>query len=121
MNSNDFMQRKEIEKTYLKKINELKKYDKAYFDKDNPLISDKDYDGIKREILGLEKKYKYLKNQNSPSQKIGFRPSDKFKKASHDAPMLSLSNAFSKENIEDFIKKIKNFLNMKKYENFFFQ
>ena len=41
------MQRKEIEKIYLKKINELKKYDKAYFDKDNPLIPDKLYDSFK--------------------------------------------------------------------------
>ena len=42
------MQRKEIEKVYIKKINELKKYDKAYFKDDNPIISDKDYDILKR-------------------------------------------------------------------------
>ena len=45
------MQRKEIEKTYIKKINKLKKYNKAYFELDNPLISDRDYDHIKKEIL----------------------------------------------------------------------
>ena len=50
------MQRKEIEKIYVKKINELKKYDKAYFKDDNPLISDKDYDDIKQEILEIESK-----------------------------------------------------------------
>ena len=49
------MQKKEIEKIYIKKIEKLKKYDKAYFDKDNPIISDKDYDYIKQEILNLEK------------------------------------------------------------------
>jgi len=54
------MQRKEIEKIYAKKINELKKYDKAYFKDDKPLISDKKYDDIRNEILDLEKKYKYL-------------------------------------------------------------
>ena len=63
------MQRKEIEKVYIKKINELKRHDKAYFEHDNPLISDKNYDSIKQEILNLEKKYSYLKNKNSPSQK----------------------------------------------------
>ena len=99
------MQRKEIEKIYIKKIEKLKKYDKAYFDKDNPIISDKDYDVIKEEILKLEKKYKYLKHKYSPSQKVGYKPSGKFKKVDHNVPMLSLSNAFSIENISDFIKK----------------
>ena len=114
------MQKKKIEKIYIKKINELKKHDEAYFKHDNPLISDKDYDDIREEILDLERKYKYLKNENSPSKKIGYKPSDKFKKVPHDVPMLSLSNAFSKENIMDFIKKISNFLNLKKSEKIVF-
>ena len=96
------MQRKEIEKVYIKKINKLKKYDKAYFEHDNPLISDKDYDSIKQEISNLERRYKYLKDKNSPSQKVGYKPSAKFRKVDHDVPMLSLSNAFSKENVADF-------------------
>ena len=114
------MERKEIEKVYFKKINELKKFDKAYFDDDSPIISDRDYDNIKQEILNLEKKYSYLKNKNSPSQKIGYEPSNKFNKIEHDIPMLSLANAFSKENIEDFLKKIKNFLNIKNSEKIIF-
>ena len=101
------MQRKEIEKVYIKRIKDLKKHDEAYFKQDSPIISDKDYDIIKQEILNLEKKYSYLKNKNSPSQKVGYVPSSKFKKIEHDIPMLSLANAFSKENIEDFLKKIK--------------
>ena len=114
------MQRKEIEKRYIKKIYELKKHDESYFKHDNPIISDKDYDDIKAEILNLEKEYKYLKNKNSPSQKVGYEPSSKFKKIEHDIPMLSLANAFSKENIEDFLKKIKNFLNIKVSEKIIF-
>ena len=110
------MSRKEVEKVYIKKINELKKYDKAYFDQDSPVVSDREYDNIKEEILNLEKKYSYLKNKNSPSQKVGYVPSNKFQKVEHSTPMLSLANAFSKENIEDFLKKIKNFLNIKNYE-----
>ena len=104
------MKRKEIEKAYINKINELKKHNGAYFKHDSPSISDKDYDDIMEQILNLEKKYKYLKHKNSPSQKVGYQPSDKFKKVHHAVPMLSLSNAFSIENVEDFIKKIKNFL-----------
>ena len=114
------MERKEIEKAYLKKINDLRKFDKAYFSDDNPIISDKDYDNIKEEILNLEKKYSFLKNKNSPSQKVGYEPSNKFKKIKHDIPMLSLANAFSIENIEDFLKKIKNFLNIKDSESIVF-
>ena len=114
------MQRKEIEKVYFKKINDLKKFDKAYFDDDNPIISDRDYDYIKKEILNLEKKYNYLKSKNSPSQKIGYEPSNKFKKVQHDMPMLSLANAFSIENIKDFLKKIKNFLNIQGSEKITF-
>ena len=114
------MEKKEIEKVYFKKINQLKKFDKAYFDDDNPTISDKDYDHIKQEILNLEKKYSYLRNKNSPSQKVGYEPSGKFKKIEHNIPMLSLANAFSKENIEAFLRKIKNFLNIKDSEKIVF-
>ena len=114
------MQRKKIEKVYIQKINKLKKYDKAYFDQDNPVISDKDYDKLKNELLDFEKKHKYLKHKDSPSQKVGYKPSEKFKKVEHDIPMLSLANAFSKENVEEFLKKIKNFLNMKDSEKIIF-
>ena len=114
------MKKNEIEKIYLNKIKEIKKYDKAYFDKDNSIVSDKFYDELKKEILELEKRYKYLKNKDSPSRKIGYKPSGKFKKVKHSAPMLSLSNAFSSEDIEDFIKKIKNFLNLDNSEKISF-
>ena len=107
------MEKKEIEKLYLKKINDLKKFDKAYFKHDKPIISDKDYDSIKKEILLLEEKYSYLKNKSSPSQKVGYEPSNKFKKIKHLKPMLSLSNAFEKENMKDFLSKVGNFLNFK--------
>ena len=114
------MQREEIEKIYIRKIKKLRKYDKAYFEKDDPLVPDRNYDNTKNEILDLENKYKYLKHKDSPSQKVGYKPSSKFKKVAHDIPMLSLSNAFSKENIEEFLKKIKNFLNMKDSEKIIF-
>jgi len=114
------MERKKIEKEYNDKVKKIIKYDKAYFQNDNPIVSDKDYDQIKHEILQLEKKYNYLKSKNSPSQKVGYEPSNKFKKIEHEVPMLSLANAFSTENIEDFLKKIKNFLNIKISEEIIF-
>jgi len=107
------MPKKELEKIYLKKINQLTKYDEAYFKKDKPIVSDKDYDYLKQEIIKLEKKYSHLANEKSPSKKIGFPPSNKFKKTKHLRPMLSLSNAFQKDDMKDFLNKISNFLNTK--------
>ena len=103
------MQRKEIEKVYIKKINELKRHNKAYFGDDNPIISDKDYDYLKQEVLLLEKKYNYLKSEYSPSKIVGYKPLGKFNKVNHSVPMLSLSNAFSQDDVLDFFKKIRNF------------
>ena len=108
------MRRKEIEKAYIEKVSNLKKYNKAYFQYDNPIVSDIDYDKFKKKILDLEKKYTYLKKKNSPSQEVGYEPSNKFKKIKHLKPMLSLSNAFKKDDMKDFLSKISNFLNSKK-------
>jgi len=107
------MQKKEIEKIYVKKINKLKKYDASYFRDDKPIISDAEYDNLKKKILAFEKKYIYLKNSYSPSKKVGYTPSSKFKKIKHLKPMLSLSNAFEKNDMKDFLSKIDNFLNSK--------
>ncbi len=109
------MKRKEIEKIYIKKINRLRKNNEAYFKHDNPIISDREYDSLKIEILNLKKKHNYLKNKNSPDQKIGYEPSTKFKKIKHLKPMLSLSNAFEKKDMKDFLSKISNFLNKKDF------
>ncbi len=107
------MQRKEIEKKYIEKINQLNKYNRAYFENDNPIISDDQYDNFKKKIIDFEKKYDYLKSINSLSHKVGFEPSNKFKKIKHLKPMLSLSNAFEKKDMKDFLSKISNFLNSK--------
>ena len=107
------MKREKIEKAYVKKINQLRKYNKAYFSKDNPIVSDSDYDNLKKEILIFEQKYTYLKHKNSPSKKIGYEPLNKFKKINHLKPMLSLSNAFELKDMKDFLSKICNFLNTK--------
>ena len=107
------MEKKEIEKTYIQKINKLRQYDKAYFELDKPIVSDADYDNLKKKILNLEKKYIFLKSKNSPSKKLGYLAANKFKKIKHLKPMLSLSNAFDKKGMKDFLSKINNFLNSK--------
>ena len=106
------MNKKEVKKVYLTKIEEFNKYNKAYYDLDKPTVSDQKYDLLKIEILSLEKKYKFLKHKLSPSLNVGYRPSNKFHKIKHKIPMLSLTNAFSEKDIVDFIKKIRNFLKL---------
>ncbi len=107
------MKKSEITKQYLRKIKLINKFNKFYFDKNKPLVSDKVYDDLKKEIIILENNHIFLKSKNSPSQVVGHRPSKSFKKASHKVPMLSLSNAFSEEDLINFEKKITNFLSRK--------
>ena len=100
-----------IEAKYKKKIELFRKYNQYYYDKSEPLVSDKIYDELKKEILELEFKHPHIKSVYSPSIVVGFKPSKNFKKIAHRAPMLSLANAFSKHDLLSFEKKILNFLN----------
>ena len=104
------MKKEEIKKLYKKKINQFKKNNYLYFEKNAPKISDSNFDQLKNEILELEKKFSFLKSQDSPSKVLGFKPSKNFNKVSHKKPMLSLANAFSEEDLKNFEKKIFNFL-----------
>ena len=106
---------KNIKQNYLKKINEFKKHNKFYYENSSPVISDKEYDKLKKEVLDLEKKYIFLKSNFSPSKIVGFKPSKNFLKFKHRQKMLSLSNAFKEEDLINFEKKILNFLNEKVY------
>jgi len=104
------MNEKKIKKNYLNKIKELKKHNKLYYSESSPIISDQDYDLLKNEIINIEKKYKYLRNNLSPSIAVGFKPSKNFIKSRHRVQMLSLSNAFNEEDLINFEKKIINYL-----------
>ncbi len=105
-------------KEYKKKIILYKKYSRKYFENSAPIVSDYDFDLLKKEILDLEKKFDF-KDKDSPSKTLGFTPSKNFKKYPHRVKMLSLANAFNEEDLINFEKKIINFLNLKK--NFEFE
>ena len=105
--------KKKSKKIYLEKIKLLEKCNKYYYQKQKPIVSDQEFDSLKKEIFSLESKYKY-KDPKSPSVKVGFEPSKKFKKFKHRVKMLSLSNAFSKEDLINFQKKNINFLTLNK-------
>jgi DNA ligase (NAD+) len=104
------MIKKNLESEYKKKIKLLTNYNKNYYDTSKPLVSDKEYDDLKNSILVLESKYTFLNSKKSPSKVVGFKPSKNFQKIAHRAPMLSLANAFGREDLINFEKKILNFL-----------
>ncbi len=95
------------------KLRVLKKHNNLYYNDDSPIINDSEYDKIKKELLELETKFPFLKKVESVSNIIGAKPLNKFNKIKHLRPMLSLSNAFNKEDMLDFKKKIVNFLSLK--------
>ena len=104
------MNKTEIIILYKKKIKLFKKYNLFYYEKSKPIVSDKIYDELKNEILKLELNYNFLNSVNSPSKIVGYKPSKNFKKSNHKVPMLSLSNAFDRDDLINFEKKILNFL-----------
>ena len=112
--------RSNIIKEYKKKLNLIKKYNKLYYGKDAPSVSDSEYDKLKSEIVDIENENKFLKQIGSVTEIIGTKPTNKFKKIKHIVPMLSLSNAFNIEDMKDFLKKINNYLNYKENTNFDF-
>ena len=114
------MNKKEIQLKYSKKIKLISKYNNYYYDKNESIVSDQTYDDLKKEILQLEIDYNFLKSKKSPSKVVGYRPSKNFKKSLHKVPMLSLGNAFSEEDLDNFEKKIKNFLSLKEKNEIYY-
>tara|TARA_B100000787_G_scaffold13496_1_gene9739 strand:- start:393 stop:2414 length:2022 start_codon:yes stop_codon:yes gene_type:complete len=107
------MNDKEIEAQYSKKIDLVQKYNKYYHDKNKSIVSDQIFDLLKKDIIDLENKYKFLKSEHSPTRAVGFKPSKNFQKVRHKVSMLSLGNAFNEEDLKNFEKKIINFLSLK--------
>ena len=108
------MNKKEIIKLYKTKLKLFKDYSFYYYEKSKPIVSDEIFDTLKKEIILLEKKFEFLNSSQSPSATVGFKPSKNFQKVTHRVPMLSLANAFDKEDLDNFEKKILNFLDYKK-------
>ncbi len=111
------MNKKLIWKEYQKKIKQIDKYNKKYYEENLSTISDNEYDELKKEIINLESKFSFLEHKKSPSKNVGYKPSKNFKKISHKIPMLSLSNAFTESDLQNFEKKILNFLSQNDNSN----
>jgi DNA ligase (NAD+) len=99
---------------------EIAEHDRRYHGEDAPTISDADYDALKRRNDAIETRFPKLVRADSPSQRVGSRPSEKFSKVVHAKPMLSLDNAFSDEDIADFVARVRRFLGMKEDDDLVF-
>ena len=90
----------------------LAQADKAYHQDDAPVLSDADYDAFKRRNAALEARFPDLKRSDSPSESVGAAPAEGFSKVTHEVAMLSLGNAFTAEDVEDFDARVRKYLGM---------
>jgi len=85
---------------------EIEKYDYYYYVLDSPLITDEEYDALYRQLLELEKRFPELVTPDSPTQRVGGRPRDEFRKVVHEVPMLSMDDVFSIEELRNFVNRV---------------
>ncbi len=102
----------EIKKTIDDLKLEISKHDEAYYRNDAPLVSDAKYDELKKQLENYKTQYPQFFDESD--EKIGAKSLEAFSKVTHSKPMLSLSNAFDKNDLEDFIERISRFLGIDK-------
>ena len=90
----------------------LSQANQAYHRDDSPSIDDASYDQLKRRNAQIEQRFPHLKRSDSPSDQVGAKPKEGFGKIRHRQPMLSLANAFEVQEVEDFVARLKKFLNL---------
>jgi len=91
---------------------EIARHDKLYHDLDAPEITDAEYDALVRENRELELRFPHLVRADSPSKRLGAAPTTGLPKVAHARPMLSLENAFSEEEVDDFVGRVRRFLHL---------
>ncbi len=91
---------------------EIARHDKAYYQKDAPLVSDAEYDALRRRNRDIEAAFPHLVRKDSPSHRVGATPAAGFAKVTHARPMLSLSNAFDDAEVTEFVARVRRFLGL---------
>jgi DNA ligase (NAD+) len=91
---------------------EIAEHDQRYHGQDAPIISDAEYDALRRRYTALEEAFPQLAGADSANRKVGAAPSEKFAKVRHRVPMLSLGNIFAEEEVEEFCARVRRFLGL---------
>ncbi len=107
-------------KTRIKKLKrEIERYGHAYHTLDNPIVSDATYDSLRKELDGLEEKHSALARPDSPSQRVGGAPLEKFEKVKHEGQMYSFNDAFSEEDMALWVGRVETYLKCKVKPEFY--
>ena len=104
------MDRKEADKKIAQLREEVRKHDRLYYDEAAPIISDREYDRLYKELVDLETQFPDLVTPDSPTQRVGGKALEAFAQIQHIAPMLSLDNTYSEEEVANFYKRIARLL-----------
>ena len=108
----DALSKVEAEAELARLAEEIAAHDAAYYQQDAPLVSDGEYDALRRRNEEIEARFPELKRSDSPSERVGAAPTSAFGKVEHVVPMLSLGNAFDDADVIDFDARIRRFLNL---------
>jgi DNA ligase (NAD+) len=109
----DEMTERQAKREHARLEAEIRTHDEAYYQKDAPLVTDAEYDALRRRYEAIEAKFPDLKTLTSLTQKVGAAPARGFAKVRHRVPMLSLDNAFNEGDVREFVARIRRFLNLK--------
>lgn len=104
------MDRTEAKKKIAQLREEIRKHDRLYYQDAAPIISDRDYDRLYKELVDLETQFPDLLTPDSPTQRVGGKPLQAFSQIHHRAPMLSLDNTYSEDEVANFYKRITRLL-----------
>jgi DNA ligase (NAD+) len=104
------MNRKEADQKIAQLREEIRKHDRLYYDEAAPIISDREYDRLYKDLIDLETQFPDLVTADSPTQRVGGKPLEAFAQIHHLAPMLSLDNTYSEEEVANFYKRITRLL-----------
>jgi len=99
---------------------EISAHDKRYYQEDAPTVSDAEYDALRQRYQAIEARFSDLRTPESLSLKVGVAPTGRFSKLRHAVPMLSLDNAFSEQDVVDFVDRIRRFLRLGESETIAF-
>src|SRR5881397_2046589 len=104
------MERKEAERKIPQLREEIRKHDRLYYEEAAPIISDREYDHLYKELVDLETRFPDLLTPDSPTQRVGGKPLKAFEQVAHLIPMLSLDNTYSEEEVKNFYARIQRLL-----------